>query len=43
VVALGHEIPEVDRITDENDRFTLVETTIGTQMAVETDPRKRGP
>jgi hypothetical protein len=41
VVAPGHETPEVERIIDENDRFTLVEKTNGAQLAVDMDPRRR--
>jgi hypothetical protein len=43
VIAPGHETPEVDRISEENERFALVQKTVGAQLAVESDPRKRGP
>ena len=42
VITVGHETPEVERITLENHRFALVERTNGAQLAVETDPRRRG-
>ena len=42
VIAVGHEIPEVERIVGGNGRFTLVEKTNGAAIAVESDPRKRG-
>jgi hypothetical protein len=41
VVAPGHETPEVERNVEENARFTLVEKTIGAQLAIDSDPRKR--
>jgi hypothetical protein len=41
VIAPGHETPEVERNVEENGRFTLVEKTIGAQLAIDTDPRKR--
>jgi hypothetical protein len=43
VIAPGHETLAVERIIEENERFTLVEKTVGAQLAVELDPRKRGP
>ena len=43
VIAPGHETLEVERIIEENDRFTLVEKTNGAQLAVDTDPRRREP
>jgi hypothetical protein len=43
VIALGHETPEVERIVEGNHRFALVEKTNGAQLAVDTDPRTRGP
>jgi hypothetical protein len=39
VIAPGHEIPEIERVVEANDRFTLVEKVIGADLAVETDPR----
>jgi hypothetical protein len=41
VVATGHEISEIERVTEASDRFTLVEMTNGAQLAVDTDPRRR--
>jgi hypothetical protein len=43
VIALGHETLEVERVVEENHRFALVEKTNGAQLAVDTDPRTRGP
>ena len=39
VIAPGHEIPEIERVVEANDRFALVEKIVGADLAVETDPR----
>ena len=40
MVAPGHETPEVERVIDVNERFTLVEKTSCSWLAVEMDPRR---
>jgi hypothetical protein len=40
-VALGHVVPEIERIISENERFIVVEKGPGErQIAVATDPRR---
>jgi hypothetical protein len=39
VIAPGHELLEIDRVVEEQDRFTLVEKTNGEDLAIKTDPR----
>ena len=36
----GHEIPAVERVVEETDRFAVVEKTgLGSEVATDTDPR----
>jgi hypothetical protein len=42
VIAVGHEIPEIERIVEANHRFSLIEKTTGAELASGTDPRRRG-
>ncbi len=41
LVVRGHEIPDVETVVEENDRFAVVEKEPGlpTNLAVESDPR----
>ena len=41
VVVPGHEVPALERVVEETDRFAVVEKRPGTptELAVETDPR----
>lgn len=41
-VVPGHELPDVEHVILQNDRFALVEKGIGdaTRVALETDPRR---
>jgi hypothetical protein len=39
VVAPGHELLQVERIVETNDRFKLVEKIVAQDYAVRTDPR----
>jgi hypothetical protein len=41
VVALGHVVPEIERVIEENERFTVVEKGPGERAIAEaTDPRR---
>lgn len=41
LVALGHMVPEIERIVSENERFTVVEKLPGERAIAEaTDPRR---
>jgi hypothetical protein len=42
LVARGHELPEVERVVEDNDRFCIVEKTMETEFMAETDPRMLG-
>jgi len=39
LVARGHEMPEVERVVEDKDRFLVVEKTVETAFMVESDPR----
>jgi hypothetical protein len=39
LVARGHELPEVERVVDDHQRFLVVEKTVETAFMAETDPR----
>jgi hypothetical protein len=39
LVARGHELPEVERVVEDNERFCIVEKTMETEFMAETDPR----
>jgi hypothetical protein len=41
VIAHGHEVIDVERVVEQNERFTVVEKFMGEEerIAVETDPR----
>jgi hypothetical protein len=39
LVARGHELPEVDRVVEDNERFLTVEKTVETEFMAESDPR----
>lgn len=41
LVVPGHELLEVERVVDENGRFTLVQKTVAADFAARTDPRAR--
>lgn len=38
-VARGHEVPEVERVVFDNDRFLVVEKTVETELLAESEPR----
>lgn len=38
-VARGHEVPEVERVVFDNDRFSVVEKTVETEFMAKSDPR----
>ncbi len=41
-VALGHEVPEIERVAEENERFLVVEKFgVGGDIAERLDPRRR--
>jgi hypothetical protein len=42
VLTPGHEIPEIDRVVSNGDRYFLVEKIQGADYAERTDPRQRG-
>lgn len=42
LLAPGHEITEVERVVEDNDRFVVVETTVETAFMAESDPRTSG-
>lgn len=39
LVAHGHDVPDVERVVFDNDRFSVVETTVETGLLAESDPR----
>lgn len=39
LVARGHELPEVERVVEDNERYLVVEKTVETGFVAETDPR----
>lgn len=39
LVARGHELPEIEAVVEENERFLVVEKTVETAFMAETDPR----
>jgi hypothetical protein len=39
LVARGHELPEAERVVEDNERFLTVETTVETEFMAESDPR----
>jgi hypothetical protein len=39
VIVPGHETPEVERVTESNGHYIVVEKLNGARFAVETDPR----
>jgi hypothetical protein len=39
VVARGHELPKVERVVEDHERFLVVEKTVETEFMAETDPR----
>jgi hypothetical protein len=41
LVAPGHELIEIERVTWQSDRYFLVEKTVATDYVVRTDPRSR--
>ncbi len=42
VTAPGHELPEVERVIEANEDFSLVEKTDWAELAASTDPRRNG-
>lgn len=42
MVARGHELPEIERVVDNRERFLIVEKKIELQFMAETDPRSSG-
>jgi hypothetical protein len=43
LVARGHELPEIERVVENNERFIIVEKTMETKFMAETDPRETDP
>ena len=41
-IAAGHEIPEIEKVIDERNGFTIVQKVTESDYAVETDPRGDG-
>jgi hypothetical protein len=39
LVARGHELPEVEIVVEDCERFLIVETTVETGLMAESDPR----
>jgi hypothetical protein len=39
LIARGHEMPEVERVVEANERFLTVAKTVETEFMVESDPR----
>lgn len=39
IIARGHELPEIERVVEDNERFLTVETTVETEFMAESDPR----
>ena len=39
IVARGHEMPELERVVEENERFLTVEKTVETGFMAGSDPR----
>jgi hypothetical protein len=39
LVARDHELPEVERVVQDNGRFLTVETTAQTELSAESEPR----
>ena len=39
LVAHGHELPEVERVVENKDRFLVVEKTVETAFVAKSDPR----
>jgi hypothetical protein len=42
VITPGHEIPEIEKVVSESDRYFLVRKINGAGYAERTDPRSRG-
>lgn len=43
IVVPGHELPEIEQVTERHDGYVLVEKINGAEFAVRTDPRTRDP
>jgi hypothetical protein len=41
VITPGHEVPAIERVVWESDRYFLVEKVVGADYVVRTDPRSR--
>jgi len=41
LIAIGHEIPEIEIVVDAREGYSIVKKTTGDDYAEETDPRSR--